>query len=122
MADATSPTADYSDEIGANYNWEHPVVTDPRVTKVRVTSRNTVVDGYHEDGSPVLIDHTAIDFVRPDFVDEYVAAQKIRGWASVVVGTTPDAGPGGYDGQTFIAPDLAHPLAGQTFAATNQEV
>lgn len=93
---------------------------DPRIDKRRVTMTSYVVDGVDEDGKPKVGKHEAIDYVRPDFLEAYVADARTR-WQSVTVSDEPDAGPGGYDGQTFIAPDLDHPLAGQTFAATTPE-
>lgn len=89
--------------------------TDPRVTKRRVTMTNygTAVDG---DGNPVITKQEAVDYVRPDFLDAYVADAQSR-WQSVVVSDEPDAGPGGYEGQTVVPDTLAHPLAGQTFPA-----
>lgn len=111
---------DYSSEIGENYDWENPVCTDPRVTKRRVTMRNTIVVGYdHEHGdAPILQDHLARDFVTPDFLDEYIAEAKTR-WALVTVGDTPDAGPGGYDGPTAVPGALEHAHAGAYRPATH---
>lgn len=85
---------------------------DPRITKFRVTMRNAVIGA---DGN--VHTHEAVDYVRPDFLDAYVAAAR-GNWQSVVVSDTPDAGPGGYDGETAVPAHLEHPLAGQLFPAT----
>jgi len=73
---------------------------DPRVDKRRVTMRNfvTTVD---EDGAPQVHTHEAVDYVRPDFLEAYVADAQTR-WQSVTVSDEPDAGPGGYDGDTNV--------------------
>lgn len=69
------------------------------ITKRKVTMRNVVaVDGGTQE-------HTAVDYVRPDFLEEYVADARAR-WQSVVVSDKPDAGPGGYAGDTTV-PDFA---------------
>ncbi|MBD3783718.1 MAG: hypothetical protein IE926_12335 [Micrococcales bacterium] len=92
---------------------------DPRVTKRRVTMRNhTVV--LEEDGSKKIVTSEVVDYVRPDFLDAYVADARTR-WADVQVSDEPDAGPGGYHGETHVPAELDHPLAGQTFAATTEE-
>lgn len=84
----------------------------PEITKRRVTMTNAIAlpDGQTET-------HTATDYVRPDFLDACVADAKTR-WQLVEVSDEPDAGPGGYDGQTAVPESLPHPLAGQTFPAT----
>ena len=94
--------------------------TDPRVDKRRVTMTNysTVVD--EETGNVTVAKREAVDYVRPDFLDAYVADAKTR-WQTVTVSDEPDAGPGGYDGQTHVPARLTHPLAGQTFPATPTE-
>ena len=93
--------------------------TDPRVTKRRVTMRNyfTVVDA---DGKPAVQTQEAVDYVRPDFLDAYLADARAN-WQHVEVSDEPDAGPGGYHGETHVPAHLDHPLAGQTFAATSEE-
>lgn len=51
------------------------------------------------------------DYVREDFLEAYLA--DVRGkWQAVDVSAEPDAGPGGYDGPTFIAAHLDAPEAG----------
>lgn len=72
----------------------------PEITKRRVTMRS---ERTRPDGTVVV--HTATDYVRPDFLDAYVADAKKR-WTSVEVSEEPDAGPGGYDGDTVIPEHL----------------
>ncbi len=69
---------------------------DPRVDKRRVTMRSVTLDGAGN-----TITHQAVDYVRPDFLDAYVADARTR-WQAVEVSTKPDAGPGGYDGKTKV--------------------
>ena len=89
---------------------KNPAVDD-RIDKRRVTMRNIRLT---DDGTTV--EEQAIDYVRPDFLDAYVADAKTR-WQSVSVSDTPDAGPGGYEGQTVVPEGLDHPDAGVTFPA-----
>jgi hypothetical protein len=77
--------------------------TDPRVDKRRVTMTNLFAVPT-EDGKGRVERHQAVDYVRPDFLDAYVADARTR-WQTVDVSEEPDAGPGGYDGDTD---DLAH--------------
>lgn len=67
---------------------------DPRITKRRVTMKNVrlLSNGLtaHEE---------AVDFVLPEKLDAYVADARTR-WQFVEVSEEPDAGPGGYDGDT----------------------
>jgi hypothetical protein len=93
--------------------------TDPRVTKRRVTMTRFSIAGVDENGDPVTMREEAIDYVRPDFLDAYVADAQTK-WQAVDVSDEPDAGPGGYDGATHIPAHLDHPLAGQTFPATKE--
>lgn len=87
--------------------------TDPRVDKRRVTMRSVVA-------TPTGVDtHEAVDYVRPDFLDAYVEAAR-KNWQVVEVSDEPDAGPAGYDGPTHVPAHLEHPLAGQTFPATEK--
>lgn len=88
---------------------------DERVTKRRVTmtSISALPDGD-------VATHRAVDYVRPDFLDAYVAAAR-ENWQTVEVSDEPDAGPGGYHGQTHVPAHLDHPLAGQTFPATQED-
>lgn len=93
--------------------------TDPRIDKRRVTM-TTFVATAGEDGKPVVETHQAIDYVRPDFLDAYVADARTR-WQNVEVSDEPDAGPAGYHGETHVPAGLEHELAGQTFAATQED-
>jgi hypothetical protein len=90
---------------------------DPRVDKRRVTMTSFEPAGVDTDGQPRWHKHEAVDYVRPDFLDAYVADAQTR-WQNVVVSDEPDAGPAGYDGATHVPASLDHPLAGQAFAAT----
>jgi hypothetical protein len=92
--------------------------TDPRVDKRRVTmtSYTTTVG---ENGEPITLEHKAVDYVRPDHLDAYVANAR-ENWQHVAVSEEPDAGPGGYDGQTAVPAGLDVPDAGVVYPA-NQE-
>lgn len=72
--------------------------TDPRITKRRVDMYiyETRVD---EAGEPMILTHKATDYVLPEVLEAYVADAKTR-WQHVTVSDEPDAGPGGYDGDT----------------------
>jgi hypothetical protein len=94
--------------------------TEPQITKRRVTMRNFVVTGVDDEGRPVVQQQEAVDYVRPDFLDAYVEDARTR-WQHVEVSDEPDAGPAGYHGATHVPHTLDHPLAGQTFAATEPE-
>lgn len=91
---------------------------DPQITKKRVTMRTaSVVPGMKDkDGKPVVQVTEAVDYVREDFLDAYVADAKTR-WQTVEVSEEYDAGPAGYHGATHVPERLDHPLAGQTFPA-----
>lgn len=88
---------------------------DPRVTKRKVTMTSVFA---LPDGTTGQ--HQAVDYVRPDFLDEYVRDARTR-WQVVEVSDEPDAGPAGYHGSTHVPAHLNHPLAGETFAATFEE-
>lgn len=94
--------------------------TDPRVDKRRVTMRSSTLAGVDGEGRDVYRTMEAVDYVRPDFLDAYVADARTR-WQVVEVSDEPDAGPAGYDGETHVPAHLDHPLAGQTFPATGSE-
>jgi hypothetical protein len=81
----------------------------PEITKRRVTMRSVSLS---PDGKTTLT-HEAVDYVRPDHLEAYVADARTR-WQSVEVSDEPDAGPGGYHGQT-VAPD------GTVYAATKED-
>lgn len=84
--------------------------TDPRVTKRRVTMRSTVaIPGG-------VAEHVAVDYVRPDHLDAYVADARTR-WQVVEVSDVPDAGPAGYEGATCVPAGLSVPDAGTTYPA-----
>lgn len=92
---------------------------DPRITKRRVTMVNVVFAGVDSDGQEVFHRHEVNDYVRPDHLDAYVSdAQK--NWPSVTVSDEPDAGPGGYDGQTAVPAHLDLPDAGVVYPATEK--
>jgi hypothetical protein len=88
----------------------------PEVTKRKVTMRTANVVGYNDEGEPIVTSSGAVDYVRPDFLEEYVADARTR-WQDVTVSDEPDAGPGGYEGQTVIPAGLNHPDAGKVFPA-----
>ncbi len=88
--------------------------TDPRVTKRRVTMRSIVLT----PNGPM--EHEATDYVRPDHLEAYVADAKKR-WQLVEVSDEPDAGPGGYEGQTFAPTHLDVPDAGTIYPAEPKE-
>lgn len=73
---------------------------DPRIDKRRVTMTSYVTT-VNEDGVPQVHTHQAIDYVGPDLLDAYVADAHTR-WQHVEVSDEPDAGPGGYDGDTNV--------------------
>lgn len=88
---------------------------EPQITKRRVVMRSITLGA---DGA--VHTHEATDYVRPDFLEQYVADAKTR-WQYVEVSEEPDAGPLGYHGPTHIPAHLNHPLAGQTFEATTPD-
>lgn len=69
---------------------------DSRVDKRRVTMRSAVLLA---DGKTANLE--AVDYVRPDLLDAYVADAESR-WQHVSVSPEPDAGPAGYDGDTHV--------------------
>ncbi|MGV8972189.1 MAG: hypothetical protein ACOH10_07690 [Rhodoglobus sp.] len=76
----------------------------PEVTKRRVTM-TTYSTAVRADGAVEVQKHEAVDYVRPDFLDAYVTDAETK-WQSVTVSDEPDAGPGGYDGETTIPAHL----------------
>lgn len=77
---------------------------DERVDKRKVTMRNLfarTVNGKHQ-----VEVQEAVDYVRPDFLDAYLADARTR-WQEVEVSAEPDAGPAGYDGDTTIPEQIA---------------
>lgn len=75
-------------------------MTDERIDKRKVTMRNVTLLA---DGNTATLEAT--DYVRPDMLDAYVADAKTR-WQWVGVSDEPDAGPGGYEGETADLPHL----------------
>jgi len=86
-------------------------MTKPEITKRRVIMTNAIAT---PDG---IRTHVVTDYVRPDHLDAYVTDAKER-WQMVEVSDEPDAGPGGYDGATFVPDHLPLPDAGTTYPAT----
>lgn len=96
-------------------------MSEPQIDKRKVTMRSTVVVGIDPDsGLPQYQDHVAVDYVGPEILDQYVENAR-KTWQLVTVSDEPDAGPGGYHGETFIPEYVDHPLAGQLIAATTPE-
>lgn len=91
---------------------------EPEITKRRVTMTSVVAVGTDENGDVQMQRHEAVDFVRPDFLDAYIADARSR-WQVITVSDEPDAGPLGYDGPTFVPPGLDVPDAGLYFPATS---
>lgn len=87
----------------------------PEITKRRVTMRSKFLTA---DGLEAV--HEAVDYVRPDHLDAYVADAKTR-WQYVGVSEEPDAGPGGYHGETSVPAHLPLPDAGVVYPATPLE-
>ena len=83
---------------------------DDRVTKRRVTMKSI---GLSPDGATTLA-YEATDYVRPDHLEAYVADARTR-WQSVEISDEPDAGPGGYEGATYVPTHLDVPDAGQLY-------
>lgn len=88
---------------------------DERIDKRRVTMTNYEV-GPVVDGQPTVLTHQVTDYVRPDHLDAYVADARTR-WANVEVSDEPDAGPGGFEGQTAVPAGLPVPDAGVVYEA-----
>lgn len=92
---------------------------DPRVTKRKVTMTNYIALPPADDDpaqQPRVEKHEAIDYVRPDHLDAYLADARAK-WQHVAVSETPDAGPGGYAGATAVPAHLELPDAGVTYPA-----
>jgi hypothetical protein len=92
-------------------------MSDETITKRKVTMRSVVAVEPSPERPDGILTIEANDFVRPDFLDAYVADAKTR-WQSVKISDSPDAGEAGYHGATHVPAGLDHPLAGQSFAAT----
>jgi hypothetical protein len=93
---------------------------EPEITKRRVTMTSTVLVGRDDKGRELTMTATATDHVTPDFLDAYLVDARTR-WQLVEVSDEPDAGPGGYHGQTAVPEGLDHPAAGQVRAATKKK-
>lgn len=89
---------------------------DSRIDKRKVTMRSVALDNNGH-----TVETKVEDYVRPDFLDAYVQNAHAAGWQSVEVSKDPDAGPGGYHGATHVPAGLDHPLAGQSFDATQED-
>lgn len=89
---------------------------DERIDKRRVTMTNVVAAGRDDAGEPLFVNHIATDYVRPDHLDAYVADARTK-WQLVEVSDEPDAGPGGYDGATFVPDHLPSHDAGTLYPA-----
>jgi hypothetical protein len=87
------------------------------ITKRRVTMRSVTAVPVSDLFPEGLATTEVSDYVRPDFLDEYVADARTR-WQDVQVSDEPDAGPLGFDGPTFIPAHLEVPNAGTYFPAT----
>lgn len=88
------------------------LMVDPVVDKRKVTMKSVALAS---DGQTV--ETVCEDYVRPDFLDAYVADARTR-WQFVSVSEEPDAGPGGYDGPTYVPEHLDVPNAGEYSPAT----
>lgn len=88
---------------------------DDRIDKRRVTMKNVTLLA---NGETATLEAT--DYVRPDHLDAYVADAKTR-WQFVEVSEEPDAGPGGYHGQTAVPASLDLPDAGVVYEATSDD-
>lgn len=84
---------------------------DPRIDKRRVTVKSVIaVPG----GTSEM---TATDYVRDQHLTAYLEDARGR-WQSVEVSEEYDAGPGGYDGSTYVPEGLNCPDAGTFYPAT----
>ena len=70
------------------------------------------------EGKPTVSKMEAVDYVRPDHLDAYVADARTK-WQNVEVSEEPDAGPGGYEGQTAFPDHLPLTDAGVVYPATD---
>ena len=75
-------------------------MADNEITKRRVTMRSSMLLA---DGNTAT--HEAVDYVRPDQLDAYLATAR-QNWQYVEVSDEPDAGPGGYEGDTAELSEL----------------
>lgn len=91
---------------------------DERITKRRVTMRSVEIR-IDADGNELRVEQQAVDYMRPPYLDAYVADARTK-WQHVEVSEEPDAGPGGYHGQTHVPVHLEVPDRGMTFEATEE--
>lgn len=82
---------------------------DPRVDKRKVTMTSVSAGP-----NGTVLTTTATDYVRPDHLEAYLAQARAN-WQQVEVGDEPDAGPGGYEGQTYVPASLPVPDAGRIY-------
>lgn len=91
--------------------------TDDRITKRQVVMRSaSLAPEKGPKGEDVYQTWEAVDYVREDLLDAYVAEARTR-WQIVEVAEGYDAGPGGYEGATYVPDRLDHPLAGTYYPA-----
>lgn len=76
---------------------------DPRVTKRRVTMRSVSLSA-----AGATLTREATDYVLPEELDAYLERAR-AGWQMVEVSEEPDAGPGGYEGQTVLMDGTVRP-------------
>ena len=86
-------------------------MADEQVTKRKVTMRSATL---LPNGQTATMEAT--DYVRPDHLDAYLDDARTR-WQFVEVSDEPDAGPGGYAGQTAVPAGLNVPDAGVVYEA-----
>lgn len=89
-----------------------------QVTKRRVTMTRYSVIVLNDTPTPVK--EEAVDYVRPDHLEAYVAAAR-NAWQTVEVSDDPDAGPGGYHGQTAVPAHLDVADAGAVYPSTEED-
>lgn len=87
---------------------------DPRITKRKVVMRSIAAGP--EEG--IVLETVQTDYIREDVLDAFVAAVRPL-WQQVTVADGYDAGPGGYDGATYVPPFVDHPLAHHFYPATS---
>lgn len=80
----------------------------PEITKRRVTMKRAVMV---PDGD--VYQYEAIDYVLPEDIEAYVTDARTR-WDYVAVSEEPDAGPGGYHGETRTFSGELRPATGET--------
>lgn len=92
-----------------------------QVTKRRVTMRSVSLAANGDTVKVEKVDYVPDDVRGGGNVLEAYVAKARELWQFVEVSDDFDAGPGGYHGQTHIPAGVDHPLAGQTFAATEED-